>query len=180
MGSQKPIGKIENLKNSEIIQSFNINFLSQFIITKEILRYRNKNSFSLFFAGGGVNNATKYYSTYTLSKIALIKFVELLDFEIKDARFTIIGPGWVNTKIHNATLQSDKSGKNKQLTLKKLKSKKLTTMEEIFNFFEWLYSEKKHIVSGRNFSVVYDKNIKQLKKRLIKDQNFFKLRRSGN
>ena len=180
VGDQRPIGKILDLKNKEIIKSFNINFLSQFIITKEILKYRNKNSFVLYFAGGGVNNATKYYSSYTLSKIALIKLVELLDFEIRDTKFTIIGPGWVNTKIHKATLQSSKAGKNKQLTKKKLKSKKLTSMDEIFKFFEWLHTEKKKIISGRNFSVVYDKNINKLKKKLSKNENFYKLRRSGN
>jgi len=180
VGDQRPIGKILDLKNEEIIKSFNVNFLSQFIITKEILKYRNKNSFVLYFAGGGVNNATRYYSSYTLSKIALIKLVELLDFEIRDSRFTIIGPGWVSTKIHKATLLSNKAGKNKQLTKEKLKSKRLTSMDEIFNFFEWLYTEKKKIISGRNFSVVYDKDINKLKKKLSKNENFFKLRRSGN
>ena len=120
------------------------------------------------------------YSTYTLSKIALIKLVELLDFEVKNTKFSIIGPGWVNTKIHNSTLISNKAGKNKKLTIDKLKSNNLTSMNEIFNFFKWLYTQKKSIISGRNFSVVYDKNLNKLKKNLVKDQNFFKLRRKGN
>ena len=111
-GDQNPIGKILTLKNIEIIKSFNINFLAQFIITKEILKFKKRNSFVLFFAGGGVNSATMNYSTYTLSKIALIKLVELLDFEVKNTKFSIIGPGWVNTKIHNSTLISNKAGKN--------------------------------------------------------------------
>ena len=179
-GDQNPIGKILTLKNTEIIRSFNINFLAQFIITKEILKFKKRNSFVLFFAGGGVNSATMNYSTYTLSKIALIKLVELLDFEVKNTRFSIIGPGWVNTKIHNSTLISNKAGKNKKLTIDKLKSSNLTSMNEIFDFFKWLYAQKKPIISGRNFSVVYDKNLNKLKKNFIKDQNFFKLRRKGN
>lgn len=179
-GNQNPIGKILTLKKTEIISSFNINFLAQFIITKEMLKFKKRNSFVLFFAGGGVNNATKNYSTYTLSKIALIKLVELLDFEIKNTRFSIIGPGWVNTKIHNTTLVSNKAGKNKKLTIDKLKSNNLTSMAEIFDFFKWLYSQKKSIISGRNFSVVYDKNLSNLKKKIAKDQSFFKLRRKGN
>ena len=180
VGNQKPIGKISNLKDKEIIESFNVNFVSQFIITKEMLKLRKKNSFVLFFAGGGVNNPTKYYSPYTISKIALIKLVELLDFEIKDSRFSIIGPGWVNTKIHKATLKSNHSGKNRELTKKKLKSKKLTSMEQIYNFFQWLYSQNKKVSSGRNFSVVHDKYNKFLQKKLFKNSNLFKLRRSGN
>ena len=53
-------------------------------------------------------------------------------------------------------------------------------MKEIFDFFKWLYSQKKKIISGRNFSVVYDKNLRKLKKKIAKDQSFFKLRRKGN
>ena len=38
---------------------------------------------------------------YTLSKIASIKAVELLDAEVKDTKFTILGPGGLRLKFIN-------------------------------------------------------------------------------
>ena len=67
-----------------------------------------------------------------------------------------------------------------QSKARKLKSKKLTSMEQIYNFFQWLYSQNKKVSSGRNFSVVHDKYNKSLQKKLFKNSNLFKLRRSGN
>ena len=85
-----------------------------------ILKNNKKKRKILFFAGGGTNNAVKYYSSYTLSKILLIKFAELLDYEEK-IDISILGPGWINTKIHEATLKSKiKKFKNKAITKKYL------------------------------------------------------------
>ena len=60
---------------------------------------------------------------YTLSKIASIKAVELLDAE-KDTKFTILGPGWVKTKIHKSTIDQPRSSgdnyKKQYKTLKKI------------------------------------------------------------
>ena len=66
----------------------------------------------IFFAGGGTNNAVLGYSAYVLSKIALIKMCELLDAEIAQVKFTIVGPGWINTKIHNETLMAGEQENN--------------------------------------------------------------------
>ena len=42
---------------------------------------------------------------------------ELLDAEIHDTAFTILGPGWVNTKIHQSTLANKhKAGENYKKT----------------------------------------------------------------
>ena len=67
-------------------KSLNINYLSSLKVLNLLLKKNrsNKNRGVLFFAGGGTNNAVSYYSAYTLSKILLIKFVELFDFEEKN------------------------------------------------------------------------------------------------
>jgi len=44
-------------------------------------------------AGTGSNSAPKYYSAYTISKIAQTKMTELLDKEFDDIKVSIIGPG---------------------------------------------------------------------------------------
>ena len=67
------------------------------------LKFRNNKEVSnvIFFAGGGTNSATPAYSAQTLGKIALIKAVELLNDEIEDVKFFILGPKYKEFYIFN-------------------------------------------------------------------------------
>jgi len=181
-GTQDPVGSFTSVKSTEWVSSVEINFVNQFFFLKEILKFRSKkNSRVLFFAGGGTNNATINYSAYTISKIASTKMCELLAAEIKDTIFSILGPGWVNTKIHKSTLTNKiKAGKNYFRTLKMLKDKKCFPMTKVIDACEWILNQKKKLVNGRNFSAVHDPwNNKKINK-ILKNDNNFKLRRFGN
>jgi len=182
-GTQKPIGEFKKIKFLEWEKSISINFVKQFKILHNLLplRYKNKNPIVIFFAGGGTNNATLNYSSYTISKIACIKMCELLDAEIKDTRFTAIGPGWVKTKFHKQTLKSKSiSGENYFRTLKKFKDDNFYPMSKVIKCCDWLISSDRNLVGGRNFSAASDpwenKKINNIKK----NDNYFKLRRYGN
>jgi short-subunit dehydrogenase len=185
-GTQNPIGPFKDVDFKEWEESINVNFVRQLNIVHGLLPQRNTESKEgpcvLFFAGGGTNNATLNYSAYTLSKIALIKMCELLDAEITDSRFVIVGPGWVKTKIHEETLSAgEKAGDNYQKTKVKLTGKEWTEMNDVVDCCEWLISAPKHIISGRNFSVVFDQwGSDELKNLLKNDHSMYKLRRHGN
>lgn len=179
-----PVGRFSEGNYDEWERSIQVNFTSQLRITHELLPTRNvdfKNGpCVLYFAGGGTNNATVNYSAYTISKIALIKMCELLDAEIQDTRFSILGPGWVKTKIHESTLLAkERAGSNYQRTIDKLAGNECTPMEDVLNCCDWLISSSRGIISGRNFSVVYDqwRDDESLTLKLQKDPNMFKLRR---
>ena len=116
-GTLEPIEKIIQSNNDKWQNSISINSLSQIIFLKNLLFNNKRKRKIIFFAGSGTNDATPYYSAYTLSKIILIKFVELLDSEEKLLNVVILGPGWVKTKIHKSTLNSK---------LKYLKNRKKT------------------------------------------------------
>ena len=148
----------------------------------EMLFFKNKNSTVINWAAGGVNNSVDRYSAYTISKIGLIKLTELLDSEIKDVKFVILGPGWVKTKIHKETLKSKiQSGKNYFKTKKMLNSNKCNDMNNVVECVNRIVLEKKNSVGGRNISIVFDKwKSKQLYKKLSKNINSYKLRRFDN
>jgi len=185
VGTQHPIGRFENVDILEWIDSIHVNFLAQAQILQSLLSVRNlgiKTPSVIFFAGGGSNNATENYSAYTLSKIALIKFCELLAFEIKDAKFSILGPGWVNTKIHEATLQKRvESGSNYERTLKKIQQNDMVPISEIIDCINWIIETPNDATSGRNFSVVNDpwRDVKLIDF-LLNNKDAFKLRRDSN
>ena len=135
------------------------------------------------FAGGGTNSATTDYSAYTISKIASIKMVELLDAEIPDTSFSILGPGWVKTKIHASTLNLKSSaGVNYFKTVEMLEEdgKKCYPIEKVIACCNWILSSDRALVSGRNFSSVFDPWEDEKIKLIMNDKNLFKLRRFGN
>ena len=182
-GMQGPVGNFTDIDFDEWSNSIHVNFIEQLRITHKLLPYRNKDSTILFFAGGGINNAILSYSAYTISKIASIKICELLDAEIEDAKFAIIGPGWVKTKIHDETINAGErlAGKNYQSTLDHLEQDNFTPMHDVIGSIEWVLKQPKEVVGGRNFSTVFDawgdENLVHL---LKNNTNMYKLRRNGN
>ena len=185
-GTQLPIGPFIETDFAAWEKSIKVNLISQLNIVHQLLPGRNKNNglgaCILFFAGGGTNNATVNYSAYTVSKIALIKMCELLDVEIKDTRFAIIGPGWVKTKIHKETLRAKgKAGNNYEITKDRITNDNFTPMEKVLDCCEWIINSPRKAISGRNFSVVFDMwGESALLDKLVSDPNMYKLRRYGN
>jgi len=185
-GSQVPVGSFDKVDFNEWASSIHLNFLNQMRMLHKLLPFRDplcKEKTVLFFAGGGTNNAVVNYSAYTVSKIALIKMCELLDAEIPDVKFSIIGPGWVKTKIHEATLEAGEkwAGDNFEKTKLKLNSNECVPVQQVIASFEWVISQPKTIVSGRNFSTVFDQwGSEELVRLLANNKNMYKLRRFGN
>lgn len=185
-GTQDPVGAFIEYNFDEWEASVRVNFTSQMHIIHELLSSRRVNSALgpcvLLFTGGGTNNAPVNYSAYIVSKIALIKMCELLDAEISDTRFVIVGPGWVKTKIHDSTLRAGaRAGANYQRTIKKLASDECTPMDRVLDCCDWAIDAPRELISGRNFSVVFDMwGTEELAKMLAENPNMYKLRRYGN
>ena len=181
IGDQWPLGPFEKINFNEWEKSFDVNYIKQMEIINKMLPLKAKNSTVLTWAGPATNNANKFYSAYTLSKIALIKSMELLDHEIDDCKFTILGPGWVKTKIHKTTLKNKSKVQESYKLTKKIignNSSRLTLFENILKCFKWIVKSKKEIVGGRNFSIKYDNwGSTVLEKKLKKNTNIYKLRR---
>ena len=185
-----PIDRFQETDINLWEKSFYINSLSQLRFLHGLLNLRDQSSDSpplaLFFAGGGTNNAVDSFSAYTSAKIHLIKMFEFLAYEDKTTKYSIIGPGWTNTKTHFETLKfSKKSSKKYREVLDFIKDPKNgTPLEDIVACIEWLDQQDIEAVSGRNFSVVNDpwrgENSSKLSDELKKDENMYKLRRSGN
>lgn len=186
-GSQLPIGMFAECTIDEWVKSISVNFINQFAMLHKLLPFRNKKSklgaSVLFFAGGGTNGSVPRYSAYTISKIACIKMCELLDAEMPDVRFSIIGPGWVKTKIHQQTLESGSklAGANFQKTQEMLEKGEFVPMEKVVSHCDWLLLQPKNIIGGRNFSTAHDLwGTQELATALENDPNMYKLRRHGN
>lgn len=185
IGTLEPVGELINIDLNEWVEAIAENSSYQIAALINAIRIRPKKNYAsvILFAGGGTNSATTNYSSYTLGKISLIKAVELLDKEINHIKFSIIGPGWVKTKIHKETLNAkENAGLNYSKTLEMINNPdKFNPMDKVINDVCKIISLPKDLVGGRNFSSVHDNlSLKNLKK--LKDLNadFYKLRRSQN
>jgi NAD(P)-dependent dehydrogenase (short-subunit alcohol dehydrogenase family) len=185
-GTQYPVGSFDSVDFDAWAISVQVNFVNQLRIVRELLPKRNRENelgpCVLFFAGGGTNNATINYSAYTISKIALIKMCELLDAEIQDTRFTIVGPGWVKTKIHESTMIAGvKAGDNLKRTMDKFACNEFTPMQDVLDCCDWLIQSPRKLIGGRNFSVAFDAwGTDELSDKLSEEPDMYKLRRHGN
>lgn len=185
-GTLEPVGTFAEVSFDEWSASVEVNLLAQLRVVHHLLPTRNTTSklgpLVLFFAGGGTNGAPERYSAYTLSKIALIKACELLHAEIPDTRFSILGPGWVKTKIHQQTLNAGKlAGANLEKTARMLQGDEWQPMERIVECCDWIVASPRSVIGGRNFSSQHDAwGSTSLNEALQSDQNMYKLRRAGN
>jgi len=183
-GTMNPLGPFTKSDIDEWEKSFQINFLSIMRILHFLLPSRSKQGHPIVitFAGGGTNSAPRYNSSYVSSKIALTKSMELLDAEYEDTRFSILGPGWVKTKIHTEMLDASDDMKREKLeTSKRLSENNFVPMSDVVELCHYLFTTKSKALSGRNFSAAHDKwKSKNFLKFLSNNQDAYKLRRHSN
>lgn len=178
-----PIGPFEEIDIDKWVATFNINFTNQVYLLRKLLPVcKGEMPRVIFFAGGGTNSAPKNYSAYILSKISLIKLVELLNEEIQTICFSIIGPGWVKTKIHEQSLAPSLERLDSfNETKRRILESDFVPMEKVIRSIMWVLSQDKEIAGGRNFSSADDpfesENFIEL---LSQDYNALKLRRHWN
>ena len=183
-GTMEPIGHFNTCDIDSWSDGITVNFVSPMRFLRRCLRFRRKETriaSVIFFAGGGSNSAPLGVSSYTISKIALIKATELLDAEFDDVKFSIVGPGWVRTKIHEETLRSKYVEKTSlEETKRRLRTDDFNSMDNVITCCDWLVHAPKSIVGGRNFSSVHDDwGSESLCEKLSCDDDMYKLRRFG-
>lgn len=114
----------------------------------------------VFFAGGGTNGPMDNYSAYCIGKLSLIKMTELLHSENPDLQVSIIGTGWVHTKIHQQTLDAGASaGANLDKTRAFMSGDAAAgaSLERVAACVDWCLNAPRAAVGGRNFSLVHDR-----------------------
>ena len=182
--TMNPIGKLLEIDMYKWEESVTLNFVNQIKIIHLLLNCRQKSAVPsiITFAGGGTNGAVSKFSAYTISKISLIKMMELLYEEYPDTKFVCVGPGWVNTKIHNETIQAKESAQEAYCeTIRHLDENNFTDINKVVDCVLWILNADKECVSGRNFSVAFDDwGSDALNRKLKNNSNMYKLRREGN
>ena len=184
VGVLDPIGKYHDVDFDKWEEGFYINCIGPLrFINKLLPSLKNQDkSMVLTFAGGGINSSPERFFSYTLSKVALTKSMELLAAEEPNVRFVSLGTGWIDTPIHKQTVRAgDSAGIVGSETKRRIQSNDFVDINEISKFVQWAYKEAPHTISGRNFSLKNDRwSTSELNDRLQGDSDLYKLRRYGN
>lgn len=157
-GTMSPIGPFFEVSADDWEHGIQVNTLSPLRLLRELWQMRDSTVTPMvcFLAGGGTNSDFPSYSAYCISKIMLIKAVELLQSEEPSTKFVILGPGYVRTPIHDETLAAGRSaGLNLDKTLKLLDGPG-TDLEAIYQHLMKCYRGPTETIGGRNFSTAHD------------------------
>lgn len=188
-GTLEPLGDFAACAFEDWSISIQRNFLSQMQCIHALLPSRRRDGPNcptvICWAGGGTNGAPKSVSAYTVSKIAQIKMLELLDAEIPDVSFVTLGPGWVKTKIHDEVIKAgSRAGDAYDATVRQLSgagARQWTEMSRVLACCDWVISSERRVVSGRNFSIAHDPwEDANLTTALTNNPDMYKLRRHNN
>ena len=184
VGVLEPISNFLDANFSQWKKSFSTNFFGQLQLMHRVRKLANSNATAIFFTGGAPGGVLKNYSSYSVAKIGLTKMVEYLDAEDYEIKYSIVGPGWVDTKIHEQTIKSqNNSGSNIERTKLFLKNKENgTSFNDIYECINWIDSKSKNLVGGRNISVVWDSwgnrvGANELENDLMNNIDLYKFRR---
>lgn len=148
IGTLTPIRPFFSGDFAEWQKAIEVNALSQLKLLHGMWAHRGKEPKAVFLVGGGISRPFPNYSAYSLSKILLVAAVEKLCDENPELHAVAIGTGWVNTKIHQQTLEAKDCG-NKERTLEALK--KANSIEAVYAFINKCLDDPK--TRGRNLAI---------------------------
>lgn len=154
------VGCFKDININKWEKSFFLNFFSATYLTKIILKkIIKKKGYIFFMAGGGAANSFPGFSSYSVAKTALVRFVENLADENKEKLKTfIISPGPVNTKLFK---DAKKAGH-------KIPKKKFVTPKLTLDLIEFLLKKNNKFFSGRyihvkdNYKIIKNYNLRNL------------------
>jgi len=171
-GSLGEIKNVLNINFKKFKNTMDINFFSNLILLQNLSKFikNNKNLLIIFFSGGGVTSYRKNFGTYSISKLSLIKLIEIVSNEInnKNVRINAIAPGIIQSKMVDITINNRKSVSKKEI--KKIERDikySNDALKKLFKVINFLRSNKGKQITGKLISSKWD-NIETWNKNKIK------------
>ena len=162
-GGQGAIGRFDKTDSALWEKTFKINTYGTYLITKHFLSLilKSKVKKIINFSGGGAFNSFPNYSAYAVSKAAVVRFSETIADELADKGIKVncVAPGFVDTEIHNSTMEVGEKIAGKEhykLTVKKLKEGSIP-IEVVINCVKFLISSAANGITGKTISASFDK-----------------------
>jgi len=182
-GIQGPIGNFWQNDLKKWKETIDINLMGTIYISHLVLPYmlKQKSGTIINLAGGGAAYSRPFYSAYSCSKTALVRFTETLNQELKGKNVLVfsVAPGAIWTNMTKTALKSgakilDKRSINELELLRKATDLAFYKLEKLFMY---LIDKKPKALSGKLIHVNEIEDIKKMKNKIKEDSGL--LRRVG-
>ena len=161
-GIYGPKGQFENLSWTKWKEVIKINLLGSIYLIKKIIPYfkKQKKGNIIQFAGGGAASSFPFFTAYSTSKVAIVRFIENIAIEQKKNNISLncIAPGPVNTRMLDEVLKAGPDKVGKVFYKKSILQKKNggTDINKINKLVEFLCDEKNNFITGKLISAQWD------------------------
>lgn len=172
IGQVAPVGNWWDQQDNDIRQCIESNVVKPVLMLRHLWGRRNAGAAVCFMAGSNPQRVMNGYLAYNTGKMALLKAVEQIDHESPDCTVFALGPGYVKTKIHRATL--DAKWPNERI----VRGDDGTPIERVYGCLRWCLAQSKKAVGGRNICASDPWDTEPFLAWMLKDQqSLYKLRR---
>ncbi len=180
VGAVAPVGHWWDIDESALITCIDSNLITPLTYLRRLWPNHNPGAYVCWLAGSNPNTIMTGYSAYNISKMAVLKAVEQLDYETTDCTFFALGPGTQFTKIHKATIEAVWPNPKLKKMLDTYKEGDFeANTARIYDCLKWCMKQPKEIIGGRNICVSdhWEEAPEELARELEADRNVYKLRR---
>ncbi len=159
-GRLGPVGPTSEVSTDDWVRAVETNFVGAFYLTRAVLDVMVPYSRGkiIHFSGGGAAYARPFYSAYSSSKAALVRFSESLAEELRDRNIDVntIAPGPVESGMWDE-LRSFKSPDDRTVAeLKKMDESGGVSPLVAADLAVFLASDRSNGLTGRLISAVWD------------------------
>jgi len=183
-GVYGPIGKSTEVDMDEFAEAIQINFLGTVRMCHAfapLLKSTSRKKI-INYSGGGAAGPFPRFSAYATSKSAVVRFTENLALELSDDGFDVnsIAPGFVNTRLHQDTLEAgpQKASEAFYENTKKQMESGGVPPEKAADLTAFLLSDASDGITGKFLSAPWDAwQDEDFQERLKTDKDFATLRR---
>lgn len=176
-GIQSPIGPAMEINPIDWANNININLIGTYYTIYSFKKLMKKSKI-ICFSGGGSTSSRPNFSSYAVSKIGIVKLVEVLSEELKDTiEINAIAPGIFYTNMTKEILANPNFAGEKELnTAINLSNDNNLNSKKLLELIDYLLTNTG--ITGKLISAQWD-NLEEIKQNTEKIQNsdVFTLRR---
>jgi NAD(P)-dependent dehydrogenase (short-subunit alcohol dehydrogenase family) len=155
-----PVGPTAEVSEDDWATAVEINLLGSFYLTRAVLPHMLEQGGGkiLHFSGGGAAYARPFYTAYSASKAALVRFVESLAEELRESKIEVnaIAPGPVESRMWDQMRHVIKPDPRTLEELKRMEETGGISPERAAALAVFLASDRSNGLTGRLISAVHD------------------------
>ena len=157
-----PVGAAHVVSPAEWRKALEINLLGSFYVVRAVLpsMISLRRGKIIHFSGGGAAYARPYFTSYSASKAALVRFTESLSLELLDKNIQVnaIAPGPVKSRMWDELRAAGDAGGPQALEeLRRMEATGGVPAERAVALVLFLVSSRSNGLTGRLISAVHDK-----------------------